>query len=207
MAQRVVGIVDYKMGNIASLRNSLDKIGATPKVITGADEVAACDKLILPGVGAFNDAAEHLAEAGLDEALKAYVTSGKDLFGVCLGMQLLFEKSEESRGAAGLSLIPGEVVHFSNSDKSEHLKIPHMGWNRMEVVREDPIFAGLAKQFYLYFVHSYHVTCAEPYVLGETEYGERFVSAVRHENVYGLQPHPEKSHDTGLKILKNFVEL
>ena len=207
MGDMQVGIIDYKMGNIASLRNSLDKIGAKGKVITRAEEIAACDKLILPGVGAFNDAAEHLAEAGLDEALRAYVKSGKYLFGVCLGMQLLFEKSEESRGAQGLSLIPGEVVHFSSSDKSEHLKIPHMGWNRMEVVKEDPIFAGLEKQFYLYFVHSYHVKCDARYVLGETEYGERFVSAVRYENVYGLQPHPEKSHDTGLKILKNFVEL
>jgi len=202
-----VGIVDYKMGNIASLRNSLEKIGAQGEVVTTAEAVGKCDKLILPGVGAFNDAAEHLKEGGLDEALKAYVKSGRYLFGVCLGMQLLFEKSEESRGAEGLALIPGDVVHFKKGAKSQHLKIPHMGWNRMDVERQDPIFAGLGESFYLYFVHSYHVRCDDRYVLGRTDYGERFVSAVRHENVYGLQPHPEKSHDAGLKILKNFVEL
>lgn len=202
-----IGIVDYKMGNIASLRNSLEKIGARAEVITEADAIAQCDKVILPGVGAFNDAAEHLKEGGLDEALKAYVKSGRYLFGVCLGMQLLFEKSEESRGAHGLDLIPGDVVHFDKGDGKMQLKIPHMGWNRMELEKSDPIFSGLGEHFYLYFVHSYHVRCDDRYVLGRTDYGENFVSAVRHENVYGLQPHPEKSHDAGLKILKNFVEL
>lgn len=199
-----IGIIDYKMGNIASLRNSLEKIGSHGDLVTTAEEIIGCDKLILPGVGAFNDAAEHLKEAGLDEAVKEYAKSGRYLFGVCLGMQLLFEKSEESRGAKGLELIPGEVVRF---DKSLNLKIPHMGWNRMDVQKEDAIFQGLEKSFYLYFVHSYHVKCDKKYVLGTTDYGETFASAVRHENVYGLQPHPEKSHDAGLRILKNFVEL
>jgi glutamine amidotransferase len=202
-----IGIIDYKMGNIASLRNSLEKIGADAEIITDAEMIAGYGKVILPGVGAFHDAAEHLKMMGMDEALASYVKSGNYLFGVCLGMQLLFEKSEESHGATGLSLIPGDVVHFRNSDANLHLKIPHMGWNRMEVVKDDPIFEGLEEAFYLYFVHSYHVRCNAQYVLGETEYGERFVSAVRHGNIYGLQPHPEKSHDRGLKILKNFVEL
>ena len=201
-----IGIIDYKMGNIASLRNSLAKIGAEAKVVTTPKAIKSCDKLILPGVGAFNDAAEHLAKDGLDGAIKEFVQSGKYLFGVCLGMQLLFEKSEESRGARGLSLIPGEVVHFRNSDKTLHLKIPHMGWNLMRT-KEDPIFQGLPESFYLYFVHSYHVQCEERYTIGSSDYGETFTAAVHHENIYGLQPHPEKSHDTGLKILKNFVEL
>ncbi len=201
-----IGIIDYKMGNIASLRNSLTKIGAVAKVVSTPEEIKACDKLILPGVGAFNDAAEHLAEGGLDEAIKAFAQSGNYLFGVCLGMQLLFEKSEESRGAVGLSLIPGEVVHFRNNDKNLHLKIPHMGWNRMSRT-DDPIFAGLPEAFYLYFVHSYHASCDSRYVIGSADYGETFTAAVRRENIYGLQPHPEKSHETGLKILKNFVEL
>ena len=201
-----IGIIDYKMGNIASLRNSLAKIGAEAKVVTTPKAIKSCDKLILPGVGAFNDAAEHLAQDGLDGAIKEFVQSGKYLFGVCLGMQLLFEKSEESRGARGLSLIPGEVVHFRNSDKTLHLKIPHMGWNLMRK-KEDPIFQGLPESFYLYFVHSYHVQCDERYTIGSADYGETFTAAVHHENSYGLQPHPEKSHDTGLKILKNFVEL
>jgi len=202
-----IGIIDYKMGNIASLRNSLEKIGSHGDLVTTAKEIKECDKLILPGVGAFNDAAEHLKDVGLDEALKEYVKSGNYLFGVCLGMQLLFEKSEESRGAKGLELIPGEVVKFNDSDIDQKLKIPHMGWNRMDVQKEDELFTGLDKNFYLYFVHSYHVNCDNRYVLGTTDYGETFVSAVRYENIYGLQPHPEKSHDSGLKILKNFVEL
>lgn len=199
-----IGIVDYKMGNIASLINSLEKVGSHGVLVSTVKEIKKCDKLILPGVGAFNDAAEHLKEANLDEAIKEYAKSGKYLFGVCLGMQLLFEKSEESQGIKGLELIKGEVVHFN---KNNNLKIPHMGWNRVDIQKEDPIFSGLAKNFYLYFVHSYHVNCDNKYILATTDYGESFVSAVRHENIYGLQPHPEKSHDNGLKILKNFVEL
>lgn len=199
-----IGIVDYKMGNIASLINSLEKVGSHGVLVSAAEEIKKCDKLILPGVGAFNDAAEHLKEANLDEAIKEYAKSGKYLFGVCLGMQLLFEKSEESQGIKGLELIKGEVVHFN---KNNNLKIPHMGWNRVDIQKEEPIFFGLAKNFYLYFVHSYHVNCDNKYILATTDYGESFVSAVRYENIYGLQPHPEKSHDNGLKILKNFVEL
>ena len=201
-----IGIIDYKMGNIASLQNSFEKIGVTPSLISDPEALISCDKVILPGVGAFHDAAEHLSENGMDEAILSYAKSGKDLFGICLGLQLLFQNSEESRGAEGLGLIPGKVVHFSSNTPKEQLKIPHMGWNKMFVSKEDALFNGIENP-YLYFVHSYHVECDDKYVLGRTDYGETFVSAVRHENVIGLQPHPEKSHDHGLKILKNFSDL
>jgi len=202
-----IGIIDYQMGNIASLRNSFDKIGHHAEIITDPEGLKACDKLILPGVGAFHDAAQHLSAEGMDEAIQTYVKSGKALLGVCLGMQLLMESSEESRGAKGLGLISGDVVHFKNHEACKGLKVPHMGWNRMDVDHEDPLFRGLGEHFYLYFVHAYHVQCDCTHVLGRSDYGVSFTSAVRHENVYGLQPHPEKSHENGLKILKNFVEI
>jgi glutamine amidotransferase len=193
------------MGNIASLQNSCEKIGIHPSMISTPEELLTCDKVILPGVGSFHDAAEHLRQNALDEGIKAYAKSGKTLFGICLGLQLLFKESEESRGALGLDLIPGDVVHFSSTTPKEQLKIPHMGWNKMFLEKEDALFKGIDNP-YLYFVHSYHVRCDDKYSIGKTDYAERFTSAVRFENVIGLQPHPEKSHENGLKILKNFVE-
>lgn len=201
-----IGIIDYKMGNLASLKNSFAKIGKEAAVVTKAEEILRCDKLILPGVGGFGDAVSHLEEEALDEAIKEYVKSGKDLLGVCLGMQLLFESSNESVGKRGLSFIPGKVVKFDKKIAGHQIKIPHMGWNLTDT-KESKIFDGLKNSFYLYYVHSYHGVCDEKYVIGSTHYGYDFVSAVNHENIYGLQPHPEKSHDDGLKILQNFINL
>jgi glutamine amidotransferase len=200
-----IGIVDYNMGNLASVNNAFKKIGADAEIVSDADKLKNYDKLIFPGVGAFGDAMEHLKSSGLDAAMREFVKSGKYVLGVCLGMQLLFESSEEFGEHEGLGIIPGSVVRFDQKIEKTH-KVPHMGWNKMFFKKNSPLFEGLENP-YLYFVHSYHVTCDDEFVIGKTVYGYEFVSAVNKENVFGFQPHPEKSHDAGLKILDNFVKL
>ena len=199
-----IGIVDYNMGNLASVANAFKKIGTKAEIIKDADKLKNYDKLIFPGVGAFGDAMKHLKETNLDEAMKEFIKSGKYVLGVCLGMQLLFERSEEFGNHKGLEIIEGEVIKFDKNKMQE--KIPHMGWNKMFFKRKTALFEGLENP-YLYFVHSYHVICDEKYVIGKTIYGYEFVSAVNKDNVFGFQPHPEKSHNAGLKILENFVRL
>ena len=199
-----IGIVDYNMGNLASVKNAFDKIGANAKIVNSPDKIKNYDKLILPGVGAFGDAMQHLKSTGMDEAIKDFVKSGKFLLGVCLGMQLLFEKSEEFGEHEGLGFIEGEVVYFDKKKLGER-KIPHMGWNKL-FNDNSPLFKGLNNP-YLYFVHSLHVVCDDKYAIGKTIYGYEFVSAVNKGNIFGFQPHPEKSHNEGLKILENFVNI
>ncbi len=199
-----IGIVDYNMGNLASVKNAFDKIGANAKIVNSPDKIKNYDKLILPGVGAFGDAMQHLKSTGMDEAIKDFVKSGKFLLGVCLGMQLLFEKSEEFGEHEGLGFIEGEVVYFDKKKLGER-KIPHMGWNKL-FNNNSPLFKGLNNP-YLYFVHSLHVVCDDKYAIGKTIYGYEFVSAVNKDNIFGFQPHPEKSHNEGLKILENFVNI
>ncbi len=217
----MIGIVDYNMGNLASVINAFKKVGADAKLESDPEKLESYDKLILPGVGAFGDAMEHLQSNGMDEAVTAFAANGKPLLGICLGMQLLFESSEEFGDHKGLGLIPGKVVAFDESRFDHPLKVPHMGWNelfvqstkRMEDERwkmEDGrsvLFDGLPNEFYLYFVHSYHAVCDDAYTIGKTYYGYEFVSAVQNENVFGIQPHPEKSHKNGLKIIENFTKL
>jgi len=200
-----IGIVDYNMGNLASVNNAFKKIGAGAEIVNDADKLKNYDKLVFPGVGAFGDAMEHLKDTNLDESMREFVKSGKYVIGVCLGMQLLFESSEEFGNHAGLGIIPGKVVKFDKNAMQGH-KIPHMGWNKMFFNKKTPLFEGIEDP-YLYFVHSYHAVCDEEYVIGKTVYGYEFVSAVNKENVFGFQPHPEKSHNAGLKILENFVKL
>ncbi len=200
-----IGIVDYNMGNLASVSNAFKKIGADAEIVSDAGKLNRYDKLVFPGVGAFGDAMAHLKSTGLDEAMREFVKSGKYVIGVCLGMQLLFESSEEFGYYEGLGIIPGSVVKFDKNKISGH-KIPHMGWNKMFFNKKTDLFKGLSDP-YLYFVHSYHVTCDEKYIIGKTIYGYEFVSAVNKDNVFGFQPHPEKSHNEGLKILENFVNL
>ncbi len=202
-----IAIVDYNMGNLRSVKNAFDKIGADAVIEKDPEKLLHYHKMILPGVGAFGDAMEHLRSSGLLEAIREFAASGKAMLGICLGMQLLFDKSSEFGEHEGLGLIPGEVVPFDKSRFPHPLKVPHMGWNELFVQKETPLFAGLPKAFYLYFVHSYHVVCDDAYAIGKTVYGYEFVSAVQKDNIYGLQPHPEKSHANGLKILKNFMEL
>lgn len=195
------------MGNLRSVRNACEKIGADATIERDAAKIKQYDKLILPGVGAFGDAMEHLRSSGLLEAIKEFANSGKPVLGICLGMQLLFQKSYEFGEHEGIGLIEGEVVPFDTSRFPYRLKVPHMGWNELFVQKETPLFQSLPKAFYLYFVHSYHVVCNDEYAIGKTLYGYEFVSAVQKENIFGLQPHPEKSHNSGLKILQNFMEL
>jgi glutamine amidotransferase len=195
------------MGNLASVINAFAKVGVDAILESDPAKLSHYDKLILPGVGAFGDAMEHLKSNGMDEAVIAYAKSGKPLLGICLGMQLLFESSQEFGAHEGLGLIPGKVVAF-DEDKFDHpQKVPHMGWNELFVQKESPLFDELKKDFYLYFVHSYHAICDDKYAIGKTHYGYEFVSAVQNNNIYGIQPHPEKSHENGLKIIENFAKL
>lgn len=203
----MIGIVDYNMGNLASVINAFAKMGVDATLESDPSKISQYDKLILPGVGAFADAMEHLNENGMDEAVIAYAHSGKPLLGICLGMQLLFESSQEFGATQGLGLIPGKVVAFDQTKFDHKLKVPHIGWNELFVEKETPLFSGLKKDFYLYFVHSFHAECDEKYTIGKTHYGYEFVSAVQNKNVYGIQPHPEKSHENGLKIIENFAKL
>ncbi len=203
----MIAIVDYNMGNLASVKNAFAKLGKETVVESDPAKFQKYDKLILPGVGAFGDAMEHLRERDMIEAIRDFGASGKPMLGICLGMQLLFESSEEFGEHKGLGLIKGHVKAFDESKFSEPLKVPHMGWNRM-FTKEHPLFAGLDENHYLYFVHTFHVTCDDKEdIIGETEYGYKFTSAVAHNNIMGIQPHPEKSHDNGLKILENFIKI
>ncbi len=203
----MIAIVDYKMGNLASVKGALSLLGSEVVVESDPDKLAHYDKIILPGVGAYGDAMEHLQERSMDEAVKAYAKSGKWMLGICLGMQLLFDKSEEFGNHEGLSLIPGEIQAFDTAAFNTPLKVPHMGWNKLFAKHHSPLFKGLDESFYLYFVHSFHVVTEEKYTIGSTHYGYDFASAVQKDNILGFQPHPEKSHDNGLKILQNFIEL
>ncbi len=209
----MIAIVDYNMGNLASVINAFKKVGADAKLESDPSKLSKYDKLILPGVGAYGDAMEHLKSNGMDEAVIAYAKSGKPLLGICLGMQLLFESSEEFGSTQGLGLIPGKVVAFDESKFDHPLKVPHMGWNETFQMKNEKLemrndlFKGLPDDFYLYFVHSFHAVCDDQYAIGKTHYGYEFVSAVQNGNIYGIQPHPEKSHENGLKIIENFVKL
>ncbi len=203
----MIGLIDYNMGNLRSVTNAFEKLGVTIEIVKDANDVSKFDKIILPGVGAFKDAMDCLHERSMDDAVKAFANSGKPLLGICLGMQLLFDSSVEFGKCAGLGLIEGEIVNFDTSRFSSRLKVPHMGWNELFITKDSPLFKGMPKSFYLYFVHSFHAKCDEKYTIGKTMYGYEFPSAVQKANVYGFQPHPEKSHANGLAILKNFVEL
>jgi len=203
----MIAIIDYNMGNLASVKNAFAKLGKDTVVESNPENFAKYNKLILPGVGAFGDAMEHLRERNMIDAIKSFAQSGKPMLGICLGMQLLFESSEEFGNHEGLGLIKGDVVKFDTTKFEEPLKVPHMGWNRM-FTKKHPLFENLDDEHYLYFVHTYHVECKdEADIIGETYYGYKFTSAVAHNNIMGIQPHPEKSHENGLKILQNFINL
>ena len=203
----MIGIVDYNMGNLASVQNAFAKLGAQTAIESDPQKFGMYEKLLLPGVGAFGDAMEHLKARNMVEPLRAYAASGKPMLGICLGMQLLFESSEEFGSNEGLGLIKGKVIAFDTTRMSSELKVPHMGWNRM-FTKNHPLFEGLDEEHYLYFVHSFHAVCEdEADVIGTSVYGYEFASAVAHANVMGIQPHPEKSHKNGLKILENFIKI
>ncbi len=194
------------MGNIHSVQKALESLGAQTLVTNSPQEIDKCDKLVLPGVGAFDDAVLELERRGLIDALSKYVKNKKAFLGICLGMQLLFEKSEEARTAKGLGILKGRVVRFK---RRKDLKVPHIGWNQLEIKRGDcALFKGIAGNPYVYFCHSYYPEPGDKsQVAATTGYGNEFTSVVWQDNVYGVQFHPEKSQDTGMKILKNFVQL
>ncbi|MDX9813456.1 MAG: imidazole glycerol phosphate synthase subunit HisH [Sulfurimonas sp.] len=203
----MVAIVDYGVGNLASIKNAFSILGQKVVLESDATKLKNYDKLLLPGVGAFGDAMAHLQDKDMIEPLKEFAKSGNYMLGICLGMQLLFESSEEFGSHDGLGLISGKVVHFDTTRFEQKLKVPHIGWNRI-FTKKHRLFDGLDDKHYLYFVHSYHVLCKdERDVIAKSIYGYEFSSAVAHNNILGIQPHPEKSHQNGLKILENFINL
>ena len=202
----MLGIVDYNIGNLASVQNAILKVGESAKIESDPSKLKDYDKIILPGVGAFGDAMEHLQKSGMQEAILDFVKSGKFLLGICLGMQLLFQKSYEFGEHSGLGLLEGEIIHFEKAALKKGEKIPHMGWNLVKKVKNSALLEGLEDSFYLYFVHSYYLGESKN-ALGMSHYGIDLVSIVQKEHIFGIQPHPEKSTNVGLKILKNFVKL
>ncbi len=201
----MIGIVDYGMGNLFSVSEALKRLEVSYFISEKPDELVKASRLILPGVGAFKDAMIRLNETGLTDFLHQYVATGKPLLGICLGMQLLFEESEEGGFSEGLSLLPGRVVRFpGTAENGDTYKVPHMGWNRLEWVNPSPITNGLEED-YAYFVHSYYVKTENPEILiGKASYYEEVPAIVGRNNIYGMQFHPEKSSKLGVQLLINF---
>ena len=202
----MIAIADYGAGNMASVGKALAFLGETPVITGDPDEIKKADKVIVPGVGAFEDAMKKMNNLGLVKTLREYAASGRPIFGICLGLQLFFESSEESQeNVEGLGLLPGKLVKFP---EKEGFKIPHMGWNSLHIKEGSRLFAGIPDESYVYFVHSFYAECEDnDNVLLSCDYGFRFAAAVYQENVYGTQFHPEKSHDFGLNLFGNFVAL
>ena len=197
-------IIDYGMGNLRSVEKAVAAAGGSPSLSADPDGVRRARRLILPGVGAFGDAMENLRRTGLDAAVREAVDRGTPLLGLCLGLELLFGESEEFGRHAGLDLIPGQVRRFEGAD----LEVPHVGWNQVDPAREDPLLGGIAPGEYFYFVHSYYVAPqSEDAVVATTDYGGRFCSIARRDNVWGAQFHPEKSQAAGKRLLRNFLSL
>ncbi len=201
----MIARIDYGMGNIHSVKKALELYGAKIKVTNNPKEIAGCKKIVLPGVGAFGDAMQELDKQGLSALIKNEIKNKKPFLGICLGMQLLFEKSEEADKCKGLGIIKGEVKKFSDKD----LKIPHMGWNQMRNISAScQLLKGVGDGSFVYFCHSYYPKLLdENSIAASSEYGISFPCVVWKDNVYGAQFHPEKSQGVGLQILKNFVEL
>ncbi len=196
----MIGIIDYGMGNLHSVKNALDYLGAESFISSDTEVLQKADGLILPGVGAFEDAIQRLRDKGIDRMLQDYVNLNKPLLGICLGMQLLFDSSSEFGEHEGLGLIPGKIVKLEVP-----LKVPHMGWNSLSIKQRDPLFTGLEDNAHVYFVHSYYLETDPKYVSATTVYGKEIQVAAFSKTVYGLQFHPEKSGDVGLQILGNYI--
>lgn len=201
----MIAIIDYGVGNLFSLESSFRAIGQEVKVTDNADEIRKADKIILPGVGAFEDAVRKLKNTGLDLVLTEEAEKGKPVMGICLGMQMLFERSFEYGCHEGLGLIKGDIVAFEGKIDSS-LKIPHIGWNALIIDKELPVFKYIKNGDHVYFVHSYFADVTDE-TIAKCEYGTVFTAAVGKGNIYGCQFHPEKSGQVGLNILKGFCEL
>lgn len=203
----MIAIVDYGVGNLFSLSSSLRALGAETEVTRNAGRLRSADRIILPGVGAFGDAREKLDATGLVPVIREEAAR-KPLLGICLGMQLLFDRSFEYGEHPGLGLVPGEVVSLREDLEDNALKVPHMGWNSLEIVRGDPLFRYFQDGEYVYYVHSFYARECEASTLGTSRYGNVDVTGVvRNGNVWGTQFHPEKSGDAGLRMLRAFAEI
>ena len=201
----MVAIIDYGAGNILSVQKALDHIGCENVVTSDREVIMSADRAVLPGVGSFGDAMDNLHKNGLTQAVKNFMSSGRPFLGICLGLQVLFDSSEESPDAAGLSVFSGKVRRFP---AGIGLKIPQIGWNSIDYERGCPIFKGLPENPYVYFVHSYYLEASDESVVSAVaEYGVRYHAAVARGNVFATQFHPEKSGEVGLQILRNFAEL
>lgn len=198
----MIAIIDYGMGNLKNVYKALKSIHVEAEITSNKEVIKAADKIILPGVGAFENAIYTINHSGLRQILDESVENGKPFLGICLGMQLLFEKSYENGIYEGLGYIKGQIVKLEVP-----LKVPHMGWNTLEIVNQESIFEGIESGSYAYFVHSYHMEGPEEVISAYTTYGKRFGVAVQKNNIYGAQFHPEKSSHVGIKILKNFAAL
>ncbi|MBQ7225950.1 MAG: imidazole glycerol phosphate synthase subunit HisH [Clostridia bacterium] len=202
----MIAIVDYGVGNLFSLISSFKYIGADVLVTSDPNEIKKCDKIILPGVGAFEDARRKLSDTGLDKIIIEEAKNGKPLMGICLGMQMLFEKSYEYGEHSGLGLLRGEIVPMQGVIPAE-LKIPHIGYNPLIFKKQSPLFKYIKDGDCVYFVHSYYATGCDDSVIATAEYGKEVTAAVSKDNIMGCQFHPEKSGDVGLNILRAFCEL
>ena len=203
----MLAIIDYGVGNLFSLRCSLERIGADVVVTDDVATIQQADRLILPGVGAFGDASEKLRANGLDQVVIQQAKSGKPLMGICLGMQMLFEKSYEYGEYDGLGLLKGKVISMDGVLPAE-LKIPHIGWNELKFNgTPSPLFRYIKEKDCVYFVHSYFATDCDDSLIASTDYGVQLTAAVAKDNIFGCQFHPEKSGDVGLNILRAFLEV
>ena len=201
----MIAIIDYDAGNLKSVEKALLYLGQDVLVTRDREKILSADKVILPGVGNFGDAMEKLTGYGLEEVIRETARQGKPFLGICLGLQLLFERSAEAPGVEGLGILKGEILRIPDR---EDLKVPHIGWNSLKLQNQGRLCAGLEEEPYVYFVHSYYLKAADPQIVkAVTEYGVRIDASVESGNVFACQFHPEKSSRTGLAILKNFAEL
>ena len=204
-SQRMIAITDYDAVNIKSVEKALLLLGQEAVVTGDKDTILAADKVVLPGVGAFGDAMGNLRRTGLDNVIRKVAEKGTPFLGICLGLQLLFERSDEAPGVEGLGILKGEILRIPDK---EGLKIPHMGWNSLHLENDGRLFRGVEEGAYVYFVHSYYLKAAEESIVkASAEYSVHIHASVEKDNVFACQFHPEKSSDVGLSILKNFVEL
>ena len=201
----MIAIIDYDAGNIKSVEKAMQLLGQEVMITRDRDTILAADKVILPGVGAFGDAMGKIRQYGLEEVIHEVVDKQTPFLGICLGLQLLFERSDETPGVEGLGVLKGDILRIPDK---EGLKIPHMGWNSLTFPNQGRLFKGIPEESYVYFVHSYYLKAEdESIVTAETEYSTRIHASVEQGNVFACQFHPEKSSDVGIQILKNFVEL
>ena len=208
----MIAVIDYGMGNLRSVQKSLEFVGAKVIVTHDPDLILNANSVVLPGVGAFKDCMANLKKLKLVDPIRKFIDGGKPFLGICLGLQVLFEESEEYGPVAGLGILPGKVVKFpggsSETKNGRPIKIPHMGWNQIKVKKNVPLFGGVGDAPYFYFVHSYYVVPKDQNMIATvTNYGIEFVSGIQHKNIYAFQFHPEKSQTLGLSILERFSNL